>query len=361
MPGLNTGTFALADLPRAPQFPTNLGQLQAIDPDKVYADVGKGLAQANAIATDQQQQAANLAQLGEQQGTANANRQTLAGMVAAKQAQNAQAAQAATLAQGTQPLASAATGTGLTGQIAATQRENTLLQKGTQALPAYQQQLTAIAQLPDPNAQFKAYSDLQAQNADWLGHPSFAPVAQLSNERATQALGRVAATASQQAAVNLANIRAAAMTGAADIRAGGTVGAAQVRSGAARNALDRAHDNFQMAQDELETSRDANNPNGTPEAQQAFQDASDYYQKLMNNSTAIANRGAKKPGTAANPFAAALQGAGVGTPGAAPTAPAGGTPPAASPTPQTNPADTAAIRAAIENPQTIDNAFAPGP
>jgi hypothetical protein len=52
MNGLPTGTFALSDCPSAPAFPSNLGQVVAVDPDKVYADVKKGMDASNALASN---------------------------------------------------------------------------------------------------------------------------------------------------------------------------------------------------------------------------------------------------------------------------------------------------------------------
>lgn len=256
MPGLNTGTFALADLPRAPQFPTNLGQLQAIDPDKVYADVGKGLAQANAIATDQQQQAANLAQLGEQQGTANANRQTLAGMVAAKQAQNALATQQAGASSSLIPAQTKLATTNLSQGQTMAQIQANLADQASKELPQFPQKLASIGAMTDANgnpdyaAQAKAYQQLQA-SSPYLTLPSLAGEnAEVGQEREA-AYNILAAKAKQANDLARTQLIVGGRNEVAQTNAGARTDAANINQGKPSGPIDAAYQRLTRAQNNL--------------------------------------------------------------------------------------------------------------
>jgi hypothetical protein len=292
MNGLPTGTFALSDYPRAPAFPSNLGEVQAIDPDKVYADVAKGMAQTNALASNPASQGALLATLGEAQDTANVDRSLLRPLAEARlaggQAQTAQArlaVQQAGAAGQLLPGQTALAATKTAGEQTVGVNQNQLAAQGYEALKSFPDKLSAIAQTvdaqnnPDYARQYQLYSQLQA-NSPWLNHPAFKGENDLvSNERA-QALGVLQARAKQQADL----LRTQTVVGGRENVAQTVVGGkeqvagtqAAARQASSSNPLIRANQAFAGAMDDLQAAQSGGDEQEIAAAQEALQQAAEF-------------------------------------------------------------------------------------
>lgn len=230
--GLNSSGFALSSQAQAPQFPSGLGKVLAIDPEAIAQAAVNGMKRANETVDNGQQQlqqgtslAAQIAQNRLNQAAATGTQQqVLPGSLAAQAAAN----QLATTKAATE---SPVVATANQGALAAAGQSNTVQQQAFNTLKGLPQQLSTIAQEPDPAKRYQMYSDFQSQHPE-LTHPSVAAENSLISNLRAQDLAIVQARAAQAAKLQQIGAVVQGRQGVAETAAGGRSDVATINAGA---------------------------------------------------------------------------------------------------------------------------------
>lgn len=230
--GLQSGGFGLTSQAAAPSFSPNLGKVLAIDPEAIAQAAVKGMAQGSQMVEApqqaQQRQTSLAAQIAQnrlnQAAATGTQQQVLPGSLAAQAAANQLAA---TKAATETPVVATAN----QGALAAAGQSNTVQQQAFNTLKGLPQQLSTIAQEPDPAKRYQMYSDFQSQHPE-LTHPSVAAENSLISNLRAQDLAIVQARAAQAAKLQQIGAVVQGRQGVAETAAGGRSDVATINAGA---------------------------------------------------------------------------------------------------------------------------------